>query len=260
MGEFVLYEKKENVAWITINRPEALNAISTGVMTELLEYLNQAEKDMDILCIILTGAGEKAFSAGGDVKEELKTTSTMAVEFCTMAHTLCHKFQTLRMPIIAAVNGYALGGGMEFALACDFIIAADTAKFGLPAVNLGIISGFGGTQNLVRAVGKGRAKELMFTGRMIKAQECYDLGLVQKVVEKSNFLEEVTALANEIASKPPYAIRATKEAVTRGVEVDMETAYLLETGFAAPCYDTEDKCEAMTAFIEKRKPGKFINR
>lgn len=260
MGELVLYEKKENVAWITINRPEALNAISTGVMEELLSYLDEAEKDMDVICIVLTGAGEKAFSAGGDVKEELKTTSTMAVKFCTMAHTICNKFQTIRMPVIAAVNGYALGGGMEFALACDFIVAADTAKFGMPAVNLGIISGFGGTQNIVRAVGKARAKEIMYTGRMLKAQECYDLGIVQKIVEKANFIDEVTALANEIASKPPYAIRVTKEAVTRGVEVDMETAYLLETGYAAPCYDTEDKNEAMTAFIEKRKPNKFINR
>ncbi|MDD3570293.1 MAG: enoyl-CoA hydratase-related protein [Lachnospiraceae bacterium] len=260
MGNFVLYEKKENVAWLTINRPESLNAISTGVMEELLAYLNEAEKDMDILCIVLTGAGEKAFSAGGDIKEELKTTSAMAVKFCTMAHTLCSKFQTIRMPVIAAVNGYALGGGMEFALACDFIVAADTAKFGLVAVNMGIISGFGGTQNIVRAVGKARAKELMYTGRMLKAEECYDLGIVQKVVEKATFIDGVTALANEIASKPPYAIRATKEAVTRGVEVDMETAYLLETGYAAPCYDTEDKHEAMTAFIEKRKPNKYINR
>jgi Enoyl-CoA hydratase/carnithine racemase len=260
MGEFVLYEKKANVAWITINRPDVLNAISTSVMKELLDYLNVAEKDMDVLCTVITGAGEKAFSAGGDIKEELKTTGAMALKFCSMAHTICSKFQTLRMPVIAAVNGYALGGGMEFALACDFIVAADTAKFGMVAVNLGIISGFGGTQNLVRAVGRARAKELMFTGRIINAQECFDLGIVQKVVEKATFIKEVTALATEIASKPPYAIRATKQSVNRGIEVDIETAYLLESGFATPCYDTEDKYEAMTAFLEKRRPQKFINR
>lgn len=256
----VLYEKKGAVALITMNRPEAMNAISSEMMEELLGYLSQAEEDKDVLCVVLTGAGEKAFSAGGDVKEERDKTFTTAYGFIEMGHSVCKKLQSLRVPVIAAVNGYALGGGMEFAMACDFIIAADKAKFGLPAVNLGIISGFGGTQNLVRAVGKARAKEIMFTGRMVKADEAFALGIVQKVVEKEQLMEEVMAVAEEIASKPPFAVRTIKEVVTVGVEHDMETAYTIETQYAAPCYDTEDKYEAMTAFIEKRKPNPFINR
>ncbi|MCQ4725530.1 enoyl-CoA hydratase-related protein [Anaerotignum faecicola] len=258
--EYMLYEKKEHVAWITINRPETMNAISSAVCDEILEALDKAEKDKDVLCAVLTGAGEKAFSAGGDIKEELKTTSEMARVFCEKGHDVCRRLQGLRVPAIAAVNGYALGGGMEFAMACDFIVAADTAKFGLPAVNLGIISGFGGTQNLVRIVGRQRAKEIMYTGRMIKADEAKELGIVQTVVEKSALIDEVGKVAAQIVSKPPFAVRTIKEAVTNGVEIPLEKAYMLETDYAAACYDTEDKYEAMTAFIEKRAPGEFINR
>ena len=257
---YIISEKKENINWITINRPESSNAISSSVMKELLEALDNAEKDMDVLCVVLTGAGEKAFSAGGDVKEERDTTGAKALKFCDMGHEVCKKLQGLRVPVIAAVNGYALGGGMEFAMACDIIVAADSAKFGLPAVKLGIISGFGGTQNLVRIVGKARSKEIMFTGRMIKAQEALELGIVQKVVLKEELVREVSALAVEIASMPPFAVRTIKEVVSLGIEVDLNTAYDVETKYAALCYDTEDKYEAMTAFIEKRKPEKFINR
>ncbi|MGL4790474.1 MAG: enoyl-CoA hydratase/isomerase family protein, partial [Anaerotignaceae bacterium] len=249
--DFILYEKKENIALITINRPEVLNAMSTQVLNELIEALDIAEKDMDILAVILTGAGEKAFSAGGDVKEELKTTGSMALKFCQLGHDVCTKLQKHRVPIIAAVNGYALGGGMEFALACDMVYAADTAKFGLPSVKLGILSGFGGTQNLTRIVGKARAKEIMFTGRIMKADEVYNLGIVQKVVPKENLMEEVMEFAKTIAAMPPFAIRSTKEVVNAGSHLDMDTAYLVETKYAAQCYDTEDKCEAMTAFLEK---------
>ncbi|MCI8342755.1 MAG: hypothetical protein HFE62_06060 [Firmicutes bacterium] len=256
----ILYEKKDNVAWITINRPETMNAISSDVCDEIIESLEMAEKDTDVLCAVLTGAGEKAFSAGGDIKEERKTTSEMARVFCEKGHSVCRKLQGLRIPVIAAVNGYALGGGMEFAMACDFIVAADTAKFGLPAVNLGIISGFGGTQNLVRIVGLARAKEIMYTGRMMKAQEAFELGIVQTVVEKSALIDEVEKTATLIASKPPFAVRTIKEAVTKGVEMKIADAYDFETEIASACYDTEDKYEAMTAFIEKREPGKFVNR
>lgn len=258
--EFVLYEKKGSVAWVTLNRAETLNAISSLVMEELIGTFEKIEKDMDVLCVVLTGAGEKAFSAGGDIKEERNTTAAKAALFCDMGHTVCQKIQKLRVPVIAAVNGYALGGGMEFAMACDMIVAVENAKFGLPAVKLGIISGFGGTQNLTRIVGKARAKEIMMTGRMIKADEALSLGIIQRVSPKETFIDDVTALANEIAAMPPYAIRATKEVVAIGVELGMDQSYLVETKFAAQCYDTEDKYEAMDAFIEKRAPGTFVNR
>lgn len=258
--DYILYEKKENVAWITINRPETLNALSTQTLKELLECLNKAQNDMDILCVVLTGAGDKAFSAGGDIKEERDLTSTQAIDFLKLGHSVSLKIQNLRIPVIAAINGYAIGGGMEISLSCDIVIASDNAKFGMPPVKLGIISGFGGTQLAARILGSARAKELMFTGRIFKADEALNLGIVQRVVEKDKLIEEVTALSMEIASMPPYAVRATKESINVGINLDIASAFSLEEKYAAPCYDTADKYEAMTAFLEKRKPNKFTDR
>ena len=258
--DYILYEKKENVAWITINRPETLNALSKQTLEELLKSLDIAEKDMDILCVVLTGAGDKAFSAGGDIREERDLTSYNAMEFLHLGHSIGLKIQNLRIPVIAAINGYAIGGGMEISLSCDIVIAADSAKFGMPPVKLGIISGFGGTQLAARLLGPARAKELMFTGRIFKADEALNLGVVQRVVAKDKLIEEVTALAKEIASMPPYAVRATKESINVGINLDIRSAFALEEKYAAPCYDTADKYEAMTAFLEKRKPNKFTDR
>lgn len=258
--DVVLYEKKGHVAWLTINRPDKLNAMSLEVLEKILQALDQAESDMEVLCLVFTGAGDKAFSAGGDIGEERDMNSQKALEFVQLGHAISLKIQEHRVPVIAAIKGYAIGGGMELALACDMIVASDKSKFGMPPIKLGIMSGFGGTQLAARILGPARAKDLMFTARIFDVGEASRLGLVQRIFPSQDFEKEVTALSEEIAAMPPFAIRSTKESIYKGANLDIQAAFALEETYAAPCYDTEDKYEAMTAFLEKRKPGKFINR
>ena len=258
--DLILYEKKGNVAWITINRPEKMNAMSWEALEGILAAFESAEKDEDVLCLVFKGAGEKAFSAGGDIAQELALTSQKVLKFLKLGHEISLKIQKFRVPVIAAVNGYAVGGGMEFLLACDIVIASEKAKFGMTPIKWGILSGFGGTQLAPRIMGMQRAKELMFTARIFGAEEAFRLGLVQRLVSAEDFIREVTDLSESIAAMPPRAVRLTKEIIGAGMNLDIESAFALEEEYAAPCYDTEDKQEAMTAFLEKRKPRKFVNR
>lgn len=256
--ETILYEKKEHIVTIRLNRPNVLNSFNSQMAKELLRALEMAEKDKEIYCVIITGEGEKAFSAGGDIKEESENNVFTAQQFSQKGHEIIKKLLKIRLPVIAAVNGYALGGGMELALACDIVIACQSAIFAVPAVNLGTISGWGGTQLLPQIVGKNRAKELLFTGRKINAQEAKEFGIVTKIVEQQYFMKEVFDFAKQIAQKPPFSIKNTKTAVNQSF--DLENGLVLEQLLFSQCYATQDREEAMKAFLEKRKTEPFQNK
>lgn len=258
--ETILYEKKEHIALIRLNRPDALNAFHSQMAKEFLRALEMAEKDSDVYCLIVTGEGEKAFSAGGDIKEEAKNDVFTGQEFSKKGHKIIKRLLEIRLPVIAAVNGYALGGGMEIALACDIVIACENVVFAVPAVNLGTISGWGGTQLLPQIVGKNRAKELLFTGRKIDAKEAKEFGIVSKIVSQKNLIKEAFDFAKQIAQKPPFSIKNTKIAVNQGFELDLEKGLILEELLFSQCYATQDRKEAMTAFLEKRKAEPFHNK
>jgi enoyl-CoA hydratase len=247
-------EKKEQVCILTINRPDALNALNTVTLTELTEAIDDLEKDLSITVVILTGAG-RAFVAGADIKEMTEMTPLEAKEFSAKGHTLARKMEKSRLPFIAAVNGHALGGGCELMMACDFAIAAKQAKIGQPEINLGVIPGFGGTQRLPRLVGPARAKELLYTGKIIDAAEAHTLGLVNRVTEDSQLLTEALKIASVIASKSPLTISWLKQMVTEGMMIDLETACSLEKTVFSLCFSTHDQKEGMKAFLEKRPPG-----
>jgi len=246
-------EKKEQVCIITINRPDALNALNTATLTELTGAIDDLEKDLSIRVAILTGAG-RAFVAGADIKEMAGMAPLEAKAFSTMGHDLLRKMEKSRLPFIAAVNGHALGGGCELMMACDFAIAAHQAKIGQPEINLGVIPGFGGTQRLPRLVGPARAKELLFTGKIIDAAEAYTLGLVNRVTEGSQLLEETLKIASVIASKSPLTISWLKQVINEGMMIDLETACSMEKTIFSLCFSTHDQKEGMAAFLEKRPP------
>ncbi len=252
--ENIRIEQDEGIATVTFNRPKALNALNRALLVELSLALDRLAEDEAVRVLVLTGAGEKAFVAGADIGE-LSTLGPLAAKvFSRMGHEVIGKLQQLSVPVIAAVNGYALGGGTEIALACDFIYAADSARFGLPEITLGLIPGFGGTQRLPRWIGPAAAKELIFTGRMIPAEEALRLGIVNRVVPASSLLEEVRKTALEIASKGPVALRAAKEAVNHGLGVDLATGCRLEVDAFALVFASPDAREGTAAFLEKRKP------
>jgi len=243
-------ETESKIAVVQLNRPQVLNALNFELMDELLHALQTLERDEEILAIVLTG-NEKAFAAGADIKEFAARNSAQM-----LAENPLEKWQRIEKfpkPLIAAVSGYALGGGCELILMCDIVIASETAKLGLPEVNIGVMPGAGGTQRLTHLIGKFKAMELILTGRTIDAQEAFALGLVSKVVPAAEYLEEAKRVAREIASKSPIAVRAAKEAVLaalsgleQGLAFERKSFYLL--------FDTEDKKEGMQAFLEKRKP------
>ena len=249
----VIYEKQNHVAVITLNQPERLNVFNTESIQDLIEALEFAKQDQEIRCIILRGAGEKAFSAGGDIKEEIETDSLKAYTFGQLGKQCVKKVQDSPVPVIAAVHGHTLGGGMELVLAADITIAAENTKIGMPTIKLGTIPGWGSTKTLADAVGKSKAKELLYTGRILSAKEAYSFGLVEKVVPTESLFEEAMHLAEEIADKAPIAIRAMKHCIDKGQECDRNTAYAIETGMFSLCYGTQDKREAMQAFLEKRE-------
>jgi len=253
--QFILYEKSERIATITINRPEVRNALTQALMEELGDAINRAEVDNEVRVLILTGAGDRSFVAGADIGEvgardtlsELGLNSRVRRDVFSL---LDHLFK----PSIAAVNGYALGGGCELALACTLRIASDSAQFGQPEINIGIIPGLGGTQRLTRLVGKGRAMELILTGDMIGAQEAYRIGLVNKVVPADQLMEEARALGQKLASKPPLALKAAKDAVDYGADMSLSAALEFENRLFAILSGSEDANEGVSAFLEKRKP------
>jgi enoyl-CoA hydratase len=251
--ENIIFEQENGIATITFNRPKALNALSTDLIAELSQAAGEIAADEAIRVLILTGAGEKAFVAGADITELATYNSLQAKVFSKAGHAAFQKIQDLSIPVIAAVNGYALGGGCEIALTCDFIYAAENAMFGLPEITLGLMPGFGGTQRLPRLIGTNMAKEMIYTGKMISADEASRIGLVNKVCPPGMLMEEVKKIAGEIASKGKISLREAKQAVNRGMNVDLASGCDIEIDAFAICLASEDAREGTSAFLEKRK-------
>ncbi len=243
----------DQVAQITINRPKAMNSLNTATLTELSATLDELEKQPDVKVIIITGAGDRAFVAGGDIALLRTLTPMQARDVSVMVAKLFQQIETSPCVVIAAINGYALGGGCELALACDLRLAAERAQLGQPEVNLGIIPGWGGTQRLSRLIGSSRAKELMFTGELITAQRALEIGLVDHVYPDNQLLSSARELAQTIASKPQTAIRMIKTAVNNGLTMDKDKAIQYEADLFGLCFTTADQKEGMDAFLEKRK-------
>jgi enoyl-CoA hydratase len=256
MYKTIAYEKKENIGLLTINRPEKMNAISQELTTELSQLLDEIENDDDLRVIVITGAGEKAFVAGADINELVDRDARLGRRVSQERQEIFSRIENLHVPVIAAVNGYALGGGLELALACSIRICSEKAQFGAPEVKLGIIPGDGGTQRLPRLVGQGRAMEMIIIGDFIDAHEAHRIGLANKVFPYEKLMDEAMKLAQKIASRPPLAVRYAKEAVNRSQEGDSASGFALESYLHALSCTTEDKREGVSAFLEKRK-GKF---
>lgn len=252
--ENIQYELADGLATITFNRPKALNALNGALLDELAQALDAIEENEAVQVLILTGAGEKAFVAGADIKEINTLDALGAKVFARKGQRIISRLQCLPIPVIAAVNGFALGGGSEMALACDFIYASENAQFGLPEINLGIMPGFGGTQRLPRLIGANMAKEMIFTGKMIPAAEAKEMGLVNQVCPPDSLMEAVQKTARTIAAKGKVSLRAAKEAVNRGLNADLHTGLAIECDGFAICMASEDAKEGTAAFIEKRKP------
>ena len=250
----IVVQVKEGIATITFNRPEVLNALSAEALKEFSHALDKINADEDIRALILTGAGEKSFIAGADIKQFLTFNTLKAKSFSEMGHSLMNKLQELPIPVIAAVNGFALGGGCEVALACDFIYASENAMFGLPEITLGIIPGFGGTQRLSRLIGMSMAKEMIFTGKMIPAAEAKDIGLANRVCSQEKLMDEVIKTAKTMASKGKVSVRAAKQAINNGMNVNLATGCSIEIDAFALCFTSPDAKEGTLAFLEKRKP------
>jgi enoyl-CoA hydratase len=246
----IVLQKQDKVAVLTISRPKALNALNTETLIELDLAIDEIAKDDEIYAVILTGDG-KAFVAGADITEMKDLDVMGARKFGNLGNKVFRKLETLEKPIIAAVNGFALGGGCELSMACDIRIASSKAKFGQPETGLGITPGFGGTQRLARLVGIGMAKQLLFTAEIIKADEALRIGLVNKVVEPDELIEEAKALATKIVSNAPIAVKLCKTAINRGLQMDIDTALIYEAEVFGECFSTEDQKNGMQAFVTK---------
>ena len=251
--KYIIYEKSEGIATITLNRPEALNAFSKEVVEEILRALEDVKSDENIRVIVLTGAGEKAFSAGADIKAMAGMTALKARELSLMGEKLCVTLENMQKPVIAAINGYALGGGLEVAMSCDLRLASVNARMGQTEINIGLIPGWGGTQRLTRLVGMTKAKELVFTGKMIDAKTAEQLGIVNMVVPADKFREIVRQFAIDLALKAPVAIRVAKALITKGADMSLDSALALEREGFGVVGSTEDLKEGVAAFTEKRK-------
>ncbi|MGB6012180.1 MAG: enoyl-CoA hydratase-related protein [Desulfobacterales bacterium] len=249
----IIFKVEEGIATITFNRPEVLNALNEASLQEFSNALDAVASDEDIRVLVLTGAGEKSFVAGADITEFLRFNVLKAKIFAETGHGLINRLQELPIPVIAAVNGFALGGGCEIVIGCDFIYAAENAMFGLPEINLGIIPGFGGTQRLPRLIGKNMAKEMIFTGKMISAAEAHAVGWVNTVCPQDELMAEVMKTATIIASKGKASLRAAKQAINSGMDVDLKTGCRIEIDAFAICLSSPDAKEGTLAFLEKRK-------
>ncbi|WP_295868037.1 enoyl-CoA hydratase-related protein [uncultured Oscillibacter sp.] len=255
---FVELEKKDQFAVLTINRPEALNALNDEVISQLDRVLDSIDP-AEVRCLIVTGAGQKAFVAGADIAQMSGLTKAEGEAFGKHGNDVFRKLETLPIPTIAAVNGFALGGGCELAMSCDIRLCAETAVFGQPEVGLGITPGFGGTQRMARLIGPGKAKELIYTAWNIKAPEALSVGLVQAVYPAEELMEQAEKMAARIAGNAPIAVRACKKAINDGLQVDMDAAVAVEEKLFGSCFETQDQKNAMTAFVEKRKHDPFVN-
>jgi enoyl-CoA hydratase/carnithine racemase len=250
----VLYEKQNGVAYVTLNRPKVLNALNTPTWKDLREAFEDARDDPAVRGVILTGAGDKAFIAGADISELAHATSVEAEKSSSFGQAVLNLIENLGKPVIAAVNGFALGGGCETAMACTIRVASETAKFGQPEVKLGLLPGGGGTQRLPRLVGKGRALQLILTGEMISAQEAYRIGLVNEVVPAANLIPRAEAILKLIAANAPIAVKYALDAANKGMEASQSEGQSLEASYFGLCAGTEDKAEGTKAFLEKRAP------
>ena len=252
--ENVLYEKKGAIAYVTLNRPKVLNALNQRNVGDLRTAFEDARDDAAVRGVILTGAGDKAFIAGADISELAHVTAVEAEKSSSYGQAVLNLIENLGKPVIAAVNGFALGGGCETAMACTIRVASENAKFGQPEVTLGLIPGGGGTQRLPRLVGKGRALQLILSGEMINAQEAYRIGLVNEVVPAAELMTRAEAILKRIFSNAPVAVKYSLDAVNKGLETSQAEGLSLEASLFGLCAGTEDKKEGTSAFLEKRKP------
>jgi enoyl-CoA hydratase/carnithine racemase len=250
----VAYEKKGAVAYVTVNRPKVLNALNTPTWADLRTAFEDARVDDTVRGVILTGAGDKAFIAGADISELAHATALEAEESSRFGQKVLDLVENLGKPVIAAVNGFALGGGCETAMACTIRIAVESAKFGQPEVKLGLLPGGGGTQRLPRLVGKGRALQLVLSGEMISAQEAYRIGLVNEVVAAANLIGRAEQILKQIGANAPVSVRLSLEAVNKGMDTSQSEGFALEASYFGLCAATEDKKEGTSAFLEKRAP------
>jgi enoyl-CoA hydratase len=255
----VLYEKRGAIAYVTVNRPKVLNALNTPTWKDLRTAFEDARDDVAVRGVILTGAGDKAFIAGADISELAHVVAFEAEQSSRFGQEVLDLIENLGKPVVAAINGFALGGGCETAMACTIRIAVDTAKFGQPEVTLGLVPGGGGTQRLPRLVGKGRALQLILSGEMINAQEAYRIGLVNEIVPAADLVTRAEAILKKIASNAPIAVKFALEAANKGLETSQDEGLLLEASYFGLCAATEDKKEGTSAFLEKRAP-KFQGR
>lgn len=256
---FVDYNQDGFVATVTINRPKALNALNEEVLKDLKEVFENIDKE-SVRAIIITGAGDKSFVAGADIGAMSTMTKEQGEAFGKFGNDIFRMIETFPIPVIAAVNGFALGGGNELAMSCDIRICSDNAVFGQPEVGLGITPGFGGTQRLARIIGVGKAKEMVYGARNIKADEAYRLGLVNAVYTQEELMPAAVKMASGIAKNAPIAVRNCKKAINDGLQVDMDRAIVIEEKLFGACFQTADQVEGMSAFLEKRKDKNFINK
>ena len=259
MSQTVRFEKQDSIAIVTIDRPEALNALNGDVIAELEQVVTALENDRDVRCLILTGEG-RSFVAGADIGEQKPMDVVAGRKWGQRGSALFRRIEKLEIPTIAAVNGFALGGGCELALSCDIILASEKAKFGQPEVGLGITPGFGGTQRLARLVSPGMAKQLIYTAKNIKADEAYRIGLVNAVYPLEELMPAAEKLAETIAKNAPIAVRACKKAINDGLQVDMDKAVVIEEKLFGSCFQSADQIEGMSAFLEKRKHEPYQNK
>jgi len=253
---FVLYEESGQVGIITINRPKELNALNSQVYKDLSDVLENVDQEK-IRCLVLTGSGEKSFVAGADIKEMVSMNKQEAKDFSIASHAALTKLETFPLPVIAAINGYALGGGCELALSCDIRLAAEEAVIGLVEVTLGITPGSGGTQRLARIVGTGIAKQMLYTAARIDAAEAYRIGLVNEVYPRSELMDAAMKMAGKIAVSSPFAVRMCKKAVNEGIQVPIDQAIEIEVELFSDCFRTSDQKGAMEFFLNKVKGQKF---
>jgi len=253
--KYIQFQKEpNNIGILTVNRPNVLNALNWDTLSELKVFLEDILPGEELKALIVTGAGEKAFVAGADIAQMNEMKERDFQEYVDIAHKVYELIENSSCPSIAAINGYALGGGCELALACDIRIASEKARLGFPEVKLGIFPGWGGTQRVTRVLGLGKTKELVFTGEMVDANEALRIGLVEKVVPHDEVMKEARDLAGAIAKRGPIAVKMSKTAINAGSEMDLQKALLLEKTLVSLCFDSEDRVEGMNAFLEKREP------
>lgn len=249
----LIVEIKDGIGFLKVNRPKALNALNSETLAEIRHAGNALNSNKNVRVVIVTGEGDKAFVAGADIMEMKDLTALEGAAFSQRGHEAMNTLENMEKPVIAAVNGFALGGGFELALACDFIYASDKAKLGFPETTLGIHPGFGGTQRAAKLVGLAKAKELIFTGKTINAQEAYEIGLVNKVVPHDQLMAEVLTLAEKMRMNGPFSIRLAKECINKSLTLASKEGFALEAKDFGMCFATKDQKEGMTAFAEKRK-------